>query len=105
MSKLTHFKRIARNRRKKHKSVKRYSKKEMLALMPFFKGAKVINFKGIITTEVATKDGAKEIFMQIDKNGQICDCTRIGNIFTYLNGRNPMIVNWEYRFIEEFNKL
>lgn len=73
--------------------------------MPNFSGQKVIRFTRVIEAQIPTSSGMFPILMKIDKNNQICDCTRVGNVFTYLYGRNPEIVNWEYRFNEEYEKL
>ncbi len=98
------MKSVKRNRKQKRNHVKKYSRKELLELMPNFKGQKVKNFKRIIEVNFEVNGETIPVMMQIDKNGQICDCTRIGNVFTYLYGRSPEIVNWEYRFMSELSK-
>ena len=103
MSKLSHRKAILRNRRTKHGHVKRYTKREMRELMPGFRNSKTFNLNGIIEANVRCGDSVKSVWIQIDKNGQICDCMRVGNVFTYLQGRCPQEVNWEYRFTEALN--
>lgn len=103
MSKLSHNKAVARRRRQKHGHVKHYTKKEMKALMPGFKGQSLLSpdiLRSMKRIEFEV-DGTR-IFIQLDKNNGICDCTRIGNIFCQLYGR---VLSSELDVVERYHDV
>lgn len=100
MSKLSHNKAVTRHRRQKHGNVRHYTKKEMKALMPGFKGKKLETpeaLRAMRRIEFFVND--TKVFVQVDKNHGICDCTRIGNIFSQLYGR---VLNGDLDVIERY---
>ena len=101
MSKLSHNKAVARHRRNRSRNVHpHYTKAEMKQLMPNFQFAKVAKFKNEYTATIV--DGSVEVFIKTDKNGQIYDCSRIGNVFSQIYGRSPLSVDWIGHMCNEY---
>lgn len=107
MSKLSHTKAVKRRQHNatKTKTKRCYSRKQLQELMPGFCGTRLANLKGRIVHKFKTPKGDEvPVMIMLDKNGQIYDCTRIGNVLSWLIGRNPKTVNWIGRMYDEYVK-
>lgn len=105
MSKLSHAKAVKRRHHnaKKTKTRKGYSRKELQEMMPGFRFTCLGNVKCRIDHKFKTPKGEEvPVMIVLDKNGQIYDCTRIGNVLSWLLGRNPKMVNWIGRMYDEY---
>lgn len=104
MSKLSHNKAVTRRRRTKHGKCHHYTKKEMRQLMPNFKhqGLKKLT---LFDRTVKFELNGKELFIVFDKNHQICDCSRIGSVFSRLQGRVLSDVDIVNTYTNEMDKI
>lgn len=104
MSKLSHNKAVARHRRTKHSRCHHYTKKEMKAIMPGFhnNGLKKLT---LLDRTVNFEVNGHKLFIVFDKNHQICDCTRVGSVFSKLYGRVLPDVDVVNTYANEFEKV
>ena len=104
MSKLTHNQAIKRHRknRKVSRVRKAYTRQQMKELMPGFVGAKPMPLERELESTLSVSENESfKVFVKLDRNGQICDCTRIGNVFSKLYGKSPKVVDWCGHMYEE----
>jgi hypothetical protein len=104
MSKLSHNKAVARRRRNKHGKCHHYTKKEMKQLMPNFKG-KVFKKSTLDDRTITFEINGRKLFLVFDKNYQICDCSRIGSVFSKLQGRVLVDVDVVNTYSNELEKI